>query len=86
MKLAYFHLLTADNDDVDLGHAKVMGHVPEKCLLGGVQVWKLISAQLDPCMHCNGPRPKCGGRAAPADDGLAPLAEMARLRRLFKGS
>lgn len=62
MKLAYFHLLTADNDDVMLGEAKVMGYVPETCLLGGVQVWKLIKAETDPCMSCNGPREKCKGR------------------------
>ena len=62
MKLAYFHLLTADNDDVALGDAKTLGHVPTTCLLGGHIVWKHIALNLDPCAGCNGPRPRCGGR------------------------
>lgn len=62
MKLAYFHLLTADNDDVALGEAKVLGYVPPTCLLGGIAVWKAIRADYDPCQLCNGPRERCGGR------------------------
>lgn len=62
VKRAYFHLLTADNDDLDLGAAKVMGHVPETCLLGGVHAWQAIDAGRDPCATCLAPRGRCGGR------------------------
>lgn len=62
MKLHYFAQKTADDDDIALGEAKVLGHVPEACLLGGVQVWKTIRTGLDPCVMCNGPRARCGGR------------------------
>lgn len=62
MKPAYFHLPTADNDDVALGDAKVLGYVPPTCLLGGFVVWRLIRAEVDPCGTCSGPRARCGGR------------------------
>lgn len=67
MKPAYFHLKTADNDDVALGEAKVLGHVPDTCLLGGAQVWKAIRAGFDPCITCLGPRERCGGRYSVED-------------------
>ena len=62
MKHHYFHQQSADDDDVALGDAKVMGYVPTTCLLGGVHVWVIIGAGEDPCGGCFGPRAKCGGR------------------------
>lgn len=82
MKIAYFHLRTADNDDHALGDAKVMGYVPDTCLLGGSLVWKNISLELDPCAQCNGPREKCKGRPlVMADASTARIGEAFRLAR-----
>jgi hypothetical protein len=82
VKVAYFHLQTADNDDRALGEAKVMGYVPETCLLGGVLVWKSIAAGLDPCSGCGGARPRCGGRPRIAKADV--LATMAQAETLFR--
>lgn len=76
MKLHYFNKPTADDDDVALGEAKILGHVPETCLLGGVQVWKSIRAGFDPCVSCLGPREKCGGRYS-VEDAMRPIGSTA---------
>ena len=83
-KLAYFHLLTADNDDADLGAAKVMGYVPETCLLGGHLVWQSIALRRDPCGGCEGPREKCKGRAKLTGSELQVRTEVERLMGLFE--
>ena len=67
VKLSYFRQLSADDDDHELGAAKVMGYVPETCLMGGRLVWMLIRSG-DPCSNCLGPREKCGGRPSQDSD------------------
>lgn len=64
MKPAYFSQLSADDDDAPLGEAKILGHVPPTCLLGGTIVWLSVNLGFDPCALCHGPRSKCGGREA----------------------
>lgn len=71
MKLAYFHQVSADDDDHELGAAKVLGYVPPTCLLGGKLVWELIERQVDPCSSCLGPRGRCFGREPSAIEPLS---------------
>lgn len=85
VKLAYFHLLSADNDDHDLGAAKTLGYVPTTCLLGGVLVWKSIDVGVKPCGSCNGPREKCHGSSRQSYQEETYSIERDRLRRLFTG-
>lgn len=83
-KNAYFHLLTADNDDLALGDAKVMGYVPPTCLLGGQVVWHSISVRRNPCWDCNGPREKCKGVPRQTLEERGAAAEVERLMAIFK--
>ena len=62
MKLHYFHQDEADTDDMQLGMAKMQGYVPRGCLLGGAVVMSEVNAGRAPCIGCEGPREKCGGK------------------------
>lgn len=86
MKLAYFHLRTADNDDVALGDAKTLGYVPPTCLLGGAFVWKHVALNMDPCGSCNGPRDRCKGRPKQPDRESAFRAAAETYAAAIKGS
>ena len=48
--------------------AKSQGYVPTTCLLGGRHVMSLVNSREDPCKRCNGPRERCKGRAAEAEE------------------
>jgi hypothetical protein len=61
-KLHYFNQDTADDDDIQLGMAKMQGYVPQTCLLGGAVVMGLVSKGENPCWGCEGPREKCKGK------------------------
>lgn len=62
MKFQYFLQDVADPDDWLLDQAKRDEQVPTNCLLGGQIVKALVDQKKDPCLTCNGPRNKCGGR------------------------
>jgi len=62
MKAHYFELAEADQDDWQLGMAKMQGYVPQTCLLGGVVVMAEVSAGRNPCWGCAGPRARCHGK------------------------
>lgn len=79
MRLHYFALPGADDDDVALGAAKIYGYVPTTCLLGGAIVWANVAAGNDPCAGCHGPRQRCGGRPFVAEKDLALDREARRL-------
>ena len=63
MKLHYFEQEEADQDDVQLGMAKMQGYVPQSCLLGGMTVMSEVADGKNPCWGCRGPREKCSGNA-----------------------
>lgn len=62
MKLHYFEDEAADPKDTLLGMAKMQGYVPQGCLLGGAVVMDEVNHGRDPCVGCEGPRERCGGR------------------------
>ena len=62
MKPHYFEQTEADQDDMQLGMAKMQGYVPQACLLGGTVVMDEINKGRNPCWGCKGPRDKCGGK------------------------
>lgn len=62
MKLHYFQQAVADQDDFQLGMAKMQGYVPKTCLLGGPVVMDEVSAGRNPCWGCEGPREICHGK------------------------
>ena len=63
MKAHYFKQDKADDDDHQLGMAKMQGYVPQECLLGGLTVMSEVSRGVSPCSGCEGPRDKCNGKA-----------------------
>ena len=65
MKPHYFMQEEPDSDDIFLKMAKDQGYVPQGCLLGGQVVMGLVQKGTDPCVGCNCPREKCGGRGGP---------------------
>jgi len=62
MKPHYFEQNKPDADDMLLAMAKFQGYVPSNCLLGGPTVMAEVQLQRSPCMGCEGPREKCGGK------------------------
>lgn len=62
IKLHYFNDVAPPMEDIALGMAKMQGYVPKACLLGGAVVMSEVAAGRHPCLGCNGPREKCGGR------------------------
>lgn len=62
MKPHYFEQNEADQDDMQLGMAKMQGYVPQDCLLGGMVAMDEINKGNNPCWGCEGPREKCGGK------------------------
>lgn len=62
MKPHYFDQPEVDQDDMQLGMAKMQGYVPQTCLLGGAVVMSEVAAGNNPCWGCEGPREKCGGK------------------------
>lgn len=78
-RLHYFDRLTADDDDLALGEAKVLGYVSTGCLLGGEIVWRWIALDADPCMQCLCDRARCGGREP--EEPPAPETAVERLNR-----
>ena len=62
MKPHYFEQNEADQDDMQLGMAKMQGYVPHDCLLGGMVVMDEMNKGNSPCWGCEGPRKKCGGK------------------------
>lgn len=44
------------------------GVVPPTCLLGGYMVMAASAVGEDPCVKCDGPREKCGGRPREKDE------------------
>lgn len=85
--LHYFDLPGgAPASDIDLGAAKIMGHVPTTCLLPGNLVWSWIARDSDPCEGCYGPRARCGGRDLVEPGSLAGTAgDDARALRWITG-
>ena len=55
MKPHYFEQAEADQDDMQLGMAKMQGYVPSGCLLGGMIVMDEVGKGNHPCWGCNGP-------------------------------
>jgi len=68
MKPNYFGQSSADVDDHLLIKAKLAGHVPLRCLLGGEAVMSAVQARVRPCDTCDGPRERCHG--TPKLDGV----------------
>lgn len=62
MKPHYFAQISADQDDMALGMAKMQGYVPAGCLLGGAVVMSEVNSGRNPCWGCEGPRDRCGGK------------------------
>jgi hypothetical protein len=62
MKLHYFNQKEPDQDDWQLGMAKMQGYVPTTCLLGGATVMSEIQKGNNPCWGCEGPREICKGK------------------------
>lgn len=65
----YFDMDEAPSDDVPLRIAKGRGYVPDGCLLGGQLVMAMVREGKDPCVGCEGPREKCGGRPRDRSEG-----------------
>lgn len=63
MKLHYFNQSKSDQDDWQLGMAKMQGYVPGTCLLGGAVVMSEVKKGNSPCWGCEGPRKICKGKA-----------------------
>lgn len=61
MKVHYFEQEKPDEDDMQLGMAKMQGYVPQTCLLGGPTVMAEVKEGRNPCHGCEGPRDKCKG-------------------------
>lgn len=61
-KVHYFDQEKADQKDMVLGMAIMQGYVPKDCLLGGATVMGLVFSGKNPCIGCEGPRKKCGGK------------------------
>lgn len=62
MKPHYFEQDQADKDDFILLMCVGQGYVPKGCLLGGRTVYGLVNEGMNPCIGCEGPREKCGGK------------------------
>ena len=62
MKPHYFEQTEADQDDMQLGMAKMQGYVPQTCLLGGMVVMDEVNKGNSPCCGCECPRDKCNGK------------------------
>lgn len=58
----YFERTEASPHDTMLQKQIAKKVVPPGCLLGGVIVAGLDGAGVDPCIGCEGPRNRCGGR------------------------
>lgn len=63
MKLHYFNQSEPDQNDWQLGVAKMQGYVPSTCLLGGATVMDEVNKGRSPCWGCEGPREICKGKA-----------------------
>ncbi len=62
MKPHYFNQDKADQDDILLQMCISQGYVPKGCLLGGQATMGLTRGGRNPCVGCEGPREKCGGK------------------------